>query len=239
MRNKKNTKIFVVCVFFLITSCGAPFTPAAPTPTLVNPFPPEVLNGIIQQTSEAAQTQTAISLPTSTATATITPTPTITPTFTPTFIFHVGPSETSTLSPSEFSTLSAASIAGTLPSGTLTIFDKIATAKAESRIWSCVILEKSQSRVSPGEKFYVTWIVKNNGSKTWTNNGVDFVYVSGYRTDERHIQDLPKTIEPNHTITLRVHVVAPKQEGTYNLIWSLQVGRGLFCHMKNTFVVAK
>jgi hypothetical protein len=104
--------------------------------------------------------------------------------------------------------------------------------------WDCRIIEKSPPKgtsIKHKSSFYVSWLILNTGTKTWTNNGVDFVYTGGYRNDEKHIQDLRTTVAPGKSIKLKVLLTAPKTPGDYNVFWSLKVGNTFFCHMKHTF----
>jgi hypothetical protein len=89
----------------------------------------------------------------------------------------------------------------------------------------------------PKKEFYVSWIVKNTGTKTWSNNGIDFVFDGGYHTEQRPIQDLPRSVVPGKSIELKVLLIAPERPDTYNVIWSLRVGQTKFCHMKIVFTV--
>jgi hypothetical protein len=106
--------------------------------------------------------------------------------------------------------------------------------------WDCRITEKGPpigTLIRHKSKFYVSWLIVNSGTKTWTPNTIDFVYTGGYRNDEMHIQDLSLTIPPGKSIKMKVLLTGPKTPGTYNVFWSLKVGNTLFCHMKNTFEV--
>ncbi len=92
-------------------------------------------------------------------------------------------------------------------------------------------------KIKPKESLNISWTIKNNGTKTWTSNTVDFVNTGGFRNNERPIQDLRSTVAPGGTITVKVLITASKFSGTYNVFWTLKVGNTKFCHMKNTFEV--
>jgi hypothetical protein len=77
----------------------------------------------------------------------------------------------------------------------------------------------------------------NTGTEVWPNTGIDFIYDSGYRTEDRPIQDLWHSVAPGHSIDLKVLLTAPKNPGNYNVIWVLKVGHKVFCSMKNVFLV--
>jgi hypothetical protein len=232
----------------ILTAC---ILPSSTTPLSVaepqSPVP-GMLETIIAQTVAAAQTQTVTHLPsltsTLTATSTLQPTSTQTPsvieelfTFAPTYTVSV-PTLTQVLSTSPPQSQGDGVSA---PVGVLSDKDQRATNFPKVPVeWDCKITEKNPPKgaiIKRKTNFYVTWTLLNNGTKTWTNNGVDFIYTGGFRHEGRPIQDLPATVAPGHGITLRVLLSAPKAPGTYNVFWSLKVGNRLFCHMKHTFEV--
>lgn len=216
----------------LILGCALPFL-ASPTLT---PAPstqsPQILGTGIAQTAAAAQTQTALVLPSPTLTPTITRTPTATHTPTPTFIFLLF---TATLVPSETALVPVSSIIGGTRSA-----DGAATSVFTGKEWTCTIMAKYPGKgaiIKQGQTFIAYWTVLNTGTKTWTNNGVDFLYTGGLRMDGRKIQDLSLTTAPGNKITLKIQLTAPKRVDTFSTIWTLKVGRRSFCPMKITFDV--
>jgi len=109
------------------------------------------------------------------------------------------------------------------------------------RPWECKILEKSPQKgsiIKQGTHFYASWRVQNTGTKVWPNWGIDFVYMSGLRTEGRQVLDLQNTVSPGGTITLSVRLTAPRNEEVYNVFWSLRVGNTYFCPMKISFQVS-
>lgn len=203
-----------------------------PDPGVSNPSVEDIIAG----TAAAAQTQTAIHLPsiTPTVTSTVTLTPAIpsatpTPTF-PFGIFVEAPLTAEVETPNALFVDSSSS--SSAPSG----------IKYTDEPWSCTIIGKSppkNSNVKPGKNFYVAWTVVNTGTKPWTRNGVDFVYDGGFHHDGGPIQDISKTVLRGGTITLKVLIVPPNKADTYTVIWSLKVGNTMFCHMLVTFTVKK
>ena len=187
-------------------------------PSLVTPAPiqspavqsSEILGTSIVQTSAAAQTQTITALPSSTSTFTPTltliPTTTLTPT--PTFIFSLFtatpvPSETSIPS---VSSPSVPSVSGTDNNAGLGVTTD--GYKFTGKEWTCTVTAKSPGKgavIAKGKTFYAYWTVVNTGTKTWTNNGIDFRYIGGLRMDGRKIQDLPVTVAPGNKITLKIN----------------------------------
>lgn len=195
------------------------------------------IEDMIAGTAAAAQTQTATNLPSVTPTVTLTITPTSSiPSATPTATFPFGifveaPVDAAVETPSELFLVPEDSS----DTGGVDI-------KYTDEAWSCTIIGKSPPRdstVKPGSNFYVSWRVVNTGTKAWTRNGVDFVYDGGFRHDGGPIQDLSKTVLRGGQVTLKVLIVTPNKEDTYNVIWSLKVGQTMFCHMKVSFTVKK
>lgn len=193
----------------------------------------EILGTSIIQTAEAAQTQTVTSVPPTTPTHTPTPSlvPTITFTPTPTFVFSLYTATPIVIvTETSIVPISEGGGAGTSSDG------YILTGKE----WTCTVTFKSPGKgavIAMGKTFYVYWTVINTGTKTWTNNGVDFVYSGGLRMNGRRIQDLPLNVAPGNKVTFKIEVTAPEREDTYSTIWTLKVGRRDFCGMKVTFDV--
>jgi hypothetical protein len=219
----------------IVPFAGTPASGQAETPQSVG-----VLQTLIVQTAAAAQTQTVAFLPTSTNTsipsATLFPTRTpLTPTLTPTYIYafptftRTTPTHTPQLIP-----IASKDTAADVGDATVTRLPKI------PKEWNCTITGKAPpmgTSVDRKAKFSVSWTIKNTGTKIWTSNTIDFVYTGGFRSDERPIQDLRSTVAPGGSITVKVQLAASKFPGTYNIFWSLKVGKTKFCHMKYTFEV--
>lgn len=229
----------------IVPFAGTPASGQAETPQSVG-----VLQTLIVQTAAAAQTQTATLLSSpastlkSTTTSTITITPTL-PTATPTFFYSL---YTLTPIPTETIQVEAAE-SSTGGSGNSQASSDV--SKSEERYenairptgkpWTCAVVGKSPpvgSVVKRNELFYVNWTVLNTGTKTWTNNTIDFVYHSGYQNEGRAKQDMAAiAVPPGGKTSVKVLFKAPKSEGIYSAIWSLKVGRSPFCYMKITFEV--
>jgi hypothetical protein len=237
-RTTRNAWIWFLAIVFIL-ACGVPSSQPEPTAHPVIP-----LETVIAQTAHAAQTQTATAAPSATKTptflASLTPSRTPTPeTPTPTFFF-VFFTETPLIIPTDTQQL-VVSAPGTGRTAVPTEGSNAEKFKTPVP-WACTVVSKFPGNgyvVDPKASFTVSWTVLNKGTKTWTANTIDFVYSSGYRTEGRKIQDLSGSVAPGQQVTLKLSVVAPKQGGDYNLIWTLQVGNDDFCHMKTTFEVRK
>jgi hypothetical protein len=234
-------------VLFVLSCVFPASSPAQTLPTQ----PPGMLQTVIVQTGAAAQTRTATFAP-PTATNSITPTltrstPTITATVTPTFFFSLF-TETLLVIPTQTGQVvvnSGGSGSGGGSSGAgggsgdvppTTDPRKFKTPQP----WSCLVVSRVPGKgfeIKPEKSFTVAWTIQNTGTKTWTANTIDFIYQSGYRHEGRKIQDLGGTVGPGGKVTVKVLIVAPKKEGSYNVIWALMVGNNPFCHLKTTFEV--
>ncbi|MBM3125029.1 MAG: hypothetical protein FJZ87_08120 [Chloroflexi bacterium] len=231
-------------------SCGA----LSNTPEPRETQPVVSLETIIVETARAAQTRTATVIFGFTSTTTLTPTPPVDQTSTATrtsipvyFSPTLVPTATSTETPLPIPTEALQSAYASEPSSASASTpdrgkeEEVAPKFTKTpKEWDCLITAKSPpkgSTIKPRTDFVVSWTVTNRGTKTWTNNGVDFVYDGGYRHEGRPLQDLPVTVYPGGSITLKVTMTSPKQEGVYDVIWTLKVGRTTFCHLKHTFEV--
>ena len=225
-----------------LLACALPFmvAPAAPTQAPVGT--------IIVQTADAAQTQTAIYLPTLTLTPTSTPTPTptktstSTPTLIPPIILPFMPTATPTVTfvITQVGTASSNSDTGSSTSGTGDEEEESSYSSVIDKEWACTVLEKSPPNgavIGRGVRFSAAWTILNRGSKTWPNTGVDFIFKAGFRNEGRARFDLPSTVISGGKITLDVTITAPKAPGAYRSIWTLKVGRTSFCKMGIDFIV--
>lgn len=219
-------RIWAITLFLL--ACISPNLAPKPTPPNET-ISQEDLGTLVAGTSNAARIQTASSQPTITPTFTVTRIPSETFTSTPTFIYLL---PTATLIPSYTPIIPVGNI---IVNGTIMVDERLT-----DRPWSCLVTGSTPPRnvaQKPGKDFYVTWSVMNTGTETWSNNGIDFVYETGYRTEQRQIQDLSRSVVSGGSIGLKILLTAPKNAGTYSAIWALKVGNKAFCHMKIVFKV--
>jgi hypothetical protein len=228
VKTKMNKLIVWNVLLLLLLACliPSPVTPAVPTAD----FPSESEIGtLVAETAAAAVIQTSSALPSITPTGTRTRIPSFTPTSTPTFIYLL---PTGTPVPSYTPLVPVGYI---IVNGTITVDERLT-----GRPWTCLVTGSTPPRNEPvpaGKNFYVTWTVMNTGTEVWPNTGIDFIYDSGYRTEERPIQDLWHSVSPGHSINLKVLFTAPKKDGVHNSIWILKVGHKVFCSMKIVFSV--
>jgi hypothetical protein len=228
--------IFCLGSALFLLACALPFAPKFSTTGTPQSLVPNLIGTPIAQTAAAAQTQTVAFLPPS-LTPTLTPFPTgtqIEVTSAPTFFFALPtftPLPTWTPLPG---------IIIQVPGGSVNPAGTDSNSPFTGEEWTCGIRTKNPPMgtvIERGASFYVTITLFNSGTKTWTNNGIDFVYTGGYRIEGTRIQDLPITVASGKEVTVKSLVIAPKNPDTYNIYWTLKVGNHKFCGMKYTFVV--
>ncbi len=233
--------ILLFAAMLALLACQMPFLPAylTPVPTL------DVENSIAE-TFAVAQTQTAVLLPS--------PSPTLgLPSSTSTFQLALSPTQTKilptdtptptlrfTFTPTQKPTRTSTPLRiPPTPSRVPTSFTKIKTPTRDpdssGKNWSCKILSHYPSDGTvfhPGEAFVASWKLKNTGGQMWFVNNVDYLYQKG---TEMHLQsryDIPKTVLPNDTVTIKVPMIAPQQKDAYHAIWALDAGSRIFCYMQ-------
>lgn len=228
-------KLLLMASLLALLACGLPgitVPPSAPLPTQAV----ESVDTVIALTANSAWTQTAIAQPTNTFTATPTRIPSITPTFTPTFIYLLRtstPISTATYPPT------AGAISG---SGGGTGSGGESDSPMTGLDWTCALVGTTPPRNSAFEvnsTFTVYWSLLNTGTKTWTVNGVDLVYTSGYRPDGTRIQDFARNVNSGGKITVSATFTTPKWTGQYQSFFHLMVGKRKFCGWKYPFEVVE
>lgn len=219
---------------------GLPSPQIQPLPT----FDSNAMETAIALTAAAAQTQTALKLPTGTNTPLPTRTPSLTPTFTPTFLWALPtltPVPTFTLPPTATEESKQANSDGDDEEGGGDKKNKDEDPrKFTGKQWSCVVVGTYPPRgtvFKPGVKFVVQWTVFNSGTSAWGYNDVDIVYKSGFRHEETKIQDMPRTVPSGGEIKVTATFIAPKFAGEYQSFFHLTVGKRDFCGMYYIFKV--
>lgn len=222
-------------VFIVSLACALPGI-SAPEPAPLPTFDSSSIEIMIAETAAAAQTQTAVNLPTATYTPRPTHTPSITPSFTPTFIYFLStftPIPTYTLPV----TVSADEGEGDEEDGGKERRDP---RKMTGKEWTCSILYITPPKgfvFGPNVRFNVKWTLFNTGTKSWPNYGVDLVYEGGLRHEGTKIQDFGITVPPGGEIQVGAVFITPKKAGEYSTFFTLQVGKREFCHLVYYFAV--
>ena len=202
--------IFLFVALSVVLACELP---ALPVPAISDPSSaPGSLETIVVATAGAAQTQTALVVPSSTMTSTPTPVPTYTPTETPTatetVIFDI---PTATL---PFVTQSAGSNCQVIAQNPVdnTVFD-------------------------PQDIFTTKWTLRNTGSETWNKNNYDFFHSGGTDMHRRDALDLPKNVNAGGEVNFEVEMVAPRTAGSYTTTWTLGKKNEAVCKVSVTIIV--
>lgn len=75
--------------------------------------------------------------------------------------------------------------------------------------------------LTPGEYFWKTWTIQNNGTCTWTT-AYKLVYWSGDRLGSSISYALPDEVSPNENINISIYLQAPTSMGTFTGYWRLK-----------------
>ncbi len=208
---KKTVLFFIWIVSFLLSSCGS----IGGTPQVEAPNVETIVAATYAAISaETARAQALITpTATDTATPTKTSTPTSTATYTPTYII---PSMT--------------------PSATIT-----QTPTNTPGIFDCAFVSQSPKNgtvFSPREEVKLSWVVKNIGAKEWIQSDVKYFFLRGDKFYKREIYGLPYNTATGQEVELRIDLVAPKEPGSYEMIWAMKRGQNhVFCETTFKFTV--
>lgn len=217
---KKNVKRKLIPFLGILIVLLACELPAISVSFAATPLPSDI-GTIIFETVAAAQTQTAVFLPSSTPT----PTPTET----------VLPISTSTETPTPTET-----IVFVFPTSTRTRTVTPTDDGLSDEDWVCRLISTDPANnqvIDPRKDFDARWVVRNIGERTWRSDEVDYIYYSGTEMHKSQAYDLSKNVTPGETVTITVDMIAPRNEGTYSTTWTLRSGRTQFCRLSISIVV--
>lgn len=232
--------IFLFTVIMVSLACALPGISVA-EPASLPTFDSNSVEIMIAETAAAAQTQTAVNLPTFTHTPRPTHTPSITPSFTPTFIYFLStftPIPTYTV-PVTISPAPADEDGEDEDGGKE---EKRDPRKMTGKEWTCSVLYITPPKgfvFGPNVRFNVKWTLFNTGTKEWPNYGVDLVYEGGLRHEGTKIQDFGISVPPGGEIQVGAVFITPNKEGEFSTFFTLQVGKREFCHLVYYFTVVE
>jgi hypothetical protein len=92
----------------------------------------------------------------------------------------------------------------------------------------------------PKDTFNAIWVVRNTGTVEWSVYSIDYKYVNG-----KHINlgadgfDLPYTVSPGGTVTIKVYMQAPQGTGTFTTNWAIGNKKITVCKLPLTIKVVK
>lgn len=75
--------------------------------------------------------------------------------------------------------------------------------------------------VQPGETFYKTWRIKNNGSCTW-NSAYKIIYWSGDLMGGLLEYQFPEVVSPGEQVDITLFLKAPSSNGNFSSYWKFQ-----------------
>ncbi len=190
--------------------------------------------------------------PISTSTRTITPIPP--PTRRPTSKGLITLTPEATIPPVASFTIAPTSRLTRTPSATITGTNTLfVRGPFSARTWTatpvpyaCLLISsfpKWGTVFKPRTDFVATWKIYNSGANMWHVDDIVFGYVGGDKMHNKEINEkiLPYTIYKGSFYTLHMHMVPPKEPGTYTEIWGLRKTnkKEFFCTFEVTIVVAK
>lgn len=92
--------------------------------------------------------------------------------------------------------------------------------------------------MAPNTDFDVVWVVKNSGQAVMPATAIDFRYANGVSMQTNgSLFDLPQTIDPGESISLRVDMRSPSTTGIYTSNWALTRGSEAVCYLPVTIIV--
>jgi hypothetical protein len=228
MNDRTRASLTVLAAITLL-SCALPTSVlqliAPPAPTLDE----LTLNLYVAQTAAAAATQTSLAAPSPYRS------PTLVPTFTP--IVSTTPSPVPSLTPTFIFQVASPTVPK--PTATRTATRAPSTSTANTK-FACEFIAQEPDNgevFDPNEDFDARWRVKNIGTRTWEENGSDYLYKSGDKIHKQAAYDFPKTVAPGKSVDLIVDMRAPTDPGTYTTRWEIRIGSNRFCTMRLTIEV--
>ncbi len=72
----------------------------------------------------------------------------------------------------------------------------------------------------PGEAFTKQWLLRNNGTCTWSTE-YSVLFVGGDQMSAEESQPLDEAVAPGETLEVAIDMVAPLEEGTYRGNWQI------------------
>ncbi len=206
------TLLIILTLGMLLSGCNAFAPGAAPTP---NPASQQAtIDAAItqaMQTVSADLTSTAAVLPPA-STSTTAPTQEPTATFTP-----------------------AATATLFVPTSTRVPVTPKPTATATPAAYSCELKSTSPAagtKLTINVDFDASWVVKNNGTKSWELGLLDLQYVDGTKMQSKgDIFDVSTVVAPDKETTLIVDMDAPATAGKYTATWALTMDGKTLCKL--------
>jgi hypothetical protein len=119
------------------------------------------------------------------------------------------------------------------PTATLT---ETPTITPTNSAYQCKVMSafpESGKEFTTGVDFDGRWTLKNTGTQVWEES-VDWVYVSGFKFQaikDKVAFDLGKTVNTDESVEIIIDMLAPKDAGTYESIWSLKKNDLYFCQV--------
>jgi uncharacterized protein YraI len=82
-------------------------------------------------------------------------------------------------------------------------------------------------------QFTTNWVLENTSTANWEQSDVDVHYVGAAGNVQLHlgadVYDLTTTVEPGHTYSFSVSMIAPYNTGTFGEVWEIVQGNQQLC----------
>jgi len=98
-------------------------------------------------------------------------------------------------------------------------------------------VEPYPNQFTPGQKFKLTWQLKNIGTATWSGK-YKFAYHKGIQLADQSSYEINQVVQPGQTLIVTMPSTAPLEYGTYQTEWSFSSPEGItFYYVYYTVIV--
>ncbi len=97
----------------------------------------------------------------------------------------------------------------------------------------------SPNQFVPGQRFYLTWQIKNSGTSTWSGK-YRFYHSDGISLADQDSYEINEVVPPGGVLTISVPATAPDAQGSYQTTWTLENPDGIpFYYQYYTAIVGE
>lgn len=87
--------------------------------------------------------------------------------------------------------------------------------------------EPSPNQFTPGQKFTLTWRLKNIGTATWSGKYIFAFNNKGIQLADQSAYPINAVVAPGETLVISMPATAPSDYGTYQTEWSFSTPEGI------------
>lgn len=92
-----------------------------------------------------------------------------------------------------------------------------------------VTLTAPKTPITVKASFDAVWTVTNISGSAWSEDSVDYKYISGTELHETALYDFPATVKDGESTKIIVDMMAPPTPGIYNTKWAIVAGSQTLC----------